>query len=113
MYPPNDPFIPPPPPQPSNPLFPPNVLEAKSKLAASEARDALILSIVGLACFGFILGILAIKKANSALETISIYGVAADKQGLVKAARVLGIIDIVLWALALVIRIGLYTSANR
>ena len=101
----NAPFIPPPPPPPpGSSLFPPDVLAAKAAAAASDAKNALILSIVGLFCFGFILGILAFRKANEAIETIDMYEVAQDKRGLAVAAKVLGIIDVIGWAIALLSR---------
>lgn len=103
----NEPFIPPPPPTPGNPMYPPNVLAAKAAAVASEAKTALILSIVGLFCFGFILGFLAFRKANEALETIAIYEVAQDKRSLAMTAKVLSIIDIVGWIVALVARFAL------
>lgn len=105
----NAPFIPPPPP-PSvagNPMFSQEVLAAKAAEAASEAKSALIMSIVGIFCFGFILGILAFKKANSALETIATYGVAQEKRSLAMTAKVLSIIDIAGWVVALIARFAL------
>jgi hypothetical protein len=105
QQPPNDePFVPPPPPTPGNPMYPPNVLAAKAAAVASDAKTALILSIVGLFCFGFIFGFLAFRKANEALETIAIYEVAQDKRGLATTAKVLGIIDIIGWITGLVAR---------
>ena len=98
------PFVPPPPPTPGNPMYPPNVLEAKAAAAASDAKNALILSIVGLFCFGFIMGFLAFKKANEALETIDLYQVAQDKRGIAMTAKILSIIDIVGWVAALLAR---------
>ena len=83
------------------------VLAAKAAEVASDAKNALILAIVGLFCFGFILGILAYRKANDALENIAIYEVAQEKKGIATAAKILGILDIVFWALALVARIAL------
>jgi hypothetical protein len=88
-------------------MYPPNVLAAKAAAVASEAKTALILSIVGLFCFGFILGFLAFRKANEALETIAIYEVAQDKRSLAMTAKVLSIIDIVGWIVALVARFAL------
>lgn len=107
--PPNTPFIPPPPP-PSvagSPLFSQEVLAAKAASAASDAKNALILSIVGLFCFGFIFGILAFRKANEALETMSAYGVAQEKRGIATVAKILGIIDIALWVVGLIARFAL------
>ena len=102
-------FVPPPPPTPveGSSLYPPHVLESKAKEARSDAKNALILSIVGLFCFGFILGIIAYKKADSAIETIDIYEVAKDTRGLAVGAKVLAIFDIVAWVIALVARIFL------
>ena len=104
----NEPFVPPPPPPtPGNPMYPPNVLAAKAAAVASDARTALILSIVGLFCFGFIFGFLAFRRANEALETIAIYEVAQDKRGMAMTAKILGILDIVGWLIALLARIAL------
>ena len=100
----NQPFTPPPPPTTGNPMYPPDVLEAKAKEAADDAKQALIMSIVGIFCFGFILGFLAFRKASNAIEIIDLYNVALEKRGIAMAAKVLGIVDIVLWALALVAR---------
>lgn len=88
-------------------MYPPNVLAAKAAAVASDAKNALILSIVGLFCFGFIFGFLAIRKANKALETIALYEVAQDKHSLAMAAKILGIIDIAFWVLGLVARFAL------
>jgi len=41
------------------------------------------------------------------LETIHIYQVAQDKRGLAMTAKILSIIDIVLWAAGLVLRFAL------
>lgn len=102
-----EPFVPPPPPSIGSSLYPPEVLAAKAADVASDARNALILGIVGLFCFGFIFGFLAFRKANEALETIEIYEVAQNKRGLATAAKVLGVVDIVLWGIALLMRIFL------
>lgn len=101
------PFIAPPPPSPieGSSLYPPHVLQSKADEAKSDAKTALILSILGIFCFGFILGIIAYKKAENALEIISIYEVAKDSRGLATAAKVLAIVDIVLWVLGLLARL--------
>src|SRR5689334_21918028 len=96
MPPDNPGFVPPPPPV-SNSPYSPNVLAQKTEEAGRDARNALIMSIIGLFCFGFILGYLGMQKANQAIETIDTYEVAKDKRGLATAAKVLGIVDIVLW----------------
>jgi hypothetical protein len=104
---PNQPFVPPPPPPPSpygNSPYPPNVLASKSATVASDVKTALILACIGLFCFGFILGYLALRKANEALETIQIYEVAQDKKSLAMTAKVLAIVDIVAWIIGLILR---------
>lgn len=105
---PGDPFVPPPPPPPpGNSMFPPEERARKAAYVAAEAKTALILSIVGLFCFGFIFGFLAFRKANDVLETISIYEVAEEKKSLAMTAKVLGIVDIVGWIIALIARFTL------
>lgn len=101
------PFVAPPPPSPveGSSLYPPHVLESKAHEARSDAKSALILSIIGIFCFGFILGIIAYKKAANALEIIDIYEVAKDSRSLAVGAKVLAIIDIVGWVIALLARI--------
>ena len=103
------PFVPPPPPQfqTGNPMYPPDVLASKATVVASDAKTALILSIIGLFCFGFIFGFLAFRKANEALETIQIYEVAQDKRGLAMTAKILAIVDIAAWIVGLLVRIFL------
>lgn len=100
----NQVYNPPPPPIGGNPLYEPNVLNAKAREAADDAKHALIMSIIGIFCFGFILGFIAFKKANSALEIMNHYQVAEDKRGIATVAKTLAIIDIVLWALGLIAR---------
>jgi hypothetical protein len=105
----NQPFIPPPPPIFDSP-YDQHVLEAKAAAVASEVKSALIMSIVGLFCFGFIFGFLAFRKANEAIETIDIYGVAREKRGLAMVAKVLAIIDVVGWVLVILLRVFLAFS---
>jgi len=103
------PFIAPPPPSPveGSSLYPPEVLQAKAQEAKSDAKNALILSIVGLFCFGFIFGIIAYKKAANAIEIIDIYEVARDSRSLAVGARILAVVDIIGWIIALVARVVL------
>ena len=105
---PGDPFVPPPPPPSSgNPMYSPETLAAKTQYVAAEAKNALILSIVGLFCAGFIFGFLAFRKANDALETIAIYDVAHDKKSIALTAKILGIVDIVGWIIVIIARFTL------
>jgi len=101
----NEPFVPPPPPSPyGNSPYPPDVLASKAAAVASDAKQALIFSIIGIFCCGFIFGFLAFRKANEALETIEIYEVAQDQKGMAMAAKVIAIVDIVLWIIGLILR---------
>ena len=95
------------PPPTSNSLYPPDVLARQAAIVASNAKTALILSIIGFFCAGFILGYLALRKANEALEIIQIYDVAHDKKGLAMTAKVLSIVDIVGWIVMIILRFAL------
>ena len=105
---PNQPFVAPPRPSPyGNSPYPPDVLASKAAVVASDVKSALILAIIGLFCAGFILGYLAFRKANEALETIRIYEVAQDKKSLAMTAKIIAIVDIVGWIVGLVLRFTL------
>ena len=70
------------------------------------ARQALIYSIVGLFCFGIVLGPLAISKAKSAKMIIA--GTPGMRgEGMAQAALIIGSIDVGLWVLGLVARFAL------
>jgi len=72
---------------------------------STEARDALILAIFGLFCFGIILEPWALVKASNAKKAID-----ADPRlggrGMASAATVIATIGLVVWALGLVLRIA-------
>ena len=69
----------------------------------SEARDALIASILGLFCLGIILEPFALIKANKAKKMI-----AADPtlsgSGMATAATIIGIIGLALWIIGILIK---------
>lgn len=106
-------YNPPPPggygaPYPQNPyapgFAPPQVYVDPGECAL--ARQALTYSIIGLFCFGIVLGPLAISKAKSAKMIIAgTPGMRGD--GMATAALIIGIVDLSLWALGLVFRIAL------
>jgi len=75
----------------------------KPKGDLKEANDALIYSIIGLFCFGFILGPIAIAKGSKALKIIR-EDPGYTGNGKATAGIVIGIIDIVGWLLGLIIR---------
>ena len=68
-----------------------------------EANRALLYAILGLFCFGIILGPVAISKAGKAKAQI-----AADPRltgtGMANVAIAIGVVDIVAWAIGLVAR---------
>jgi hypothetical protein len=104
----NDPtFVPPPPPsfQPGKSFHPPYLLEQKRREAESDAKTALILTVVGFVACGIILGLIALPKANNALEIIKIYEVAEDSRSMAMAAKVLAIIEVFGWAALLLLQI--------
>jgi hypothetical protein len=101
------PFVPPPPPSPveGNSLYPPHVLEQKRKEIEADSRNALIFSLIGLVCCGLIWGVIALPKANNAIELINIYEVAKDRRGIAVAAKVIAIIDIIGWIIIVATRL--------
>jgi hypothetical protein len=81
-------------------------LEAgQPKGEVKEAKDALIYSIIGIFCFGIILGPIAISKASKALNTIKSDPGYTGK-GKATAGLIIGIIDVVFWLLALIINLS-------
>ncbi len=68
-----------------------------------EANDALIFSIIGLFCFGVILGPIAIAKGTKALNIIKNEPGYTGK-GKATAGVVIGIIDVIAWLVAILMR---------
>ena len=73
----------------------------EATMPCKEAREALTFSILGLFCFGFIFGPVAINKAMQARKMIQ-----ADPRltgsGKATAGLIMGIIALIMWGLALV-----------
>ena len=71
----------------------------------TEARDALIVAILGLFCFGIFLEPWALSKANTAKKLI-----AADPtlsgSGMATAATIIAIIGLVLWIIGIIVRVS-------
>ncbi len=79
-------------------------LEAgRPKGEVKEANEALIMSIIGLFCFGIILGPIAISKGTKALNIIK-GDPGYTGKGKATAGIVIGIIDLVGWLLGIIIR---------
>jgi hypothetical protein len=70
-----------------------------------EAKDALIMAIVGLFCFGIILEPFALIKANKAKKLIDADPTLGGS-GMATAATVIGVIGLVLWVLGIIIRVS-------
>jgi hypothetical protein len=70
-----------------------------------EANDALIYSIIGIFCFGIILGPIAISKASKALNIIKADPGYTGK-GKAQAGLIIGIIDVVFWLFGLIINLS-------
>ena len=70
-----------------------------------KAVTAVVLSLVGFICFGLILGIVAISMAMSAMNAMKASGDQKGK-GFAIAAVVIGIVDIVAWAVIMLARFG-------
>jgi len=88
------------------------VLESKRKEAESDARTALILTLIGFFACGIILGLIALPKANNALDIIKIYEVAEDSRGMAVAAKVLALIEVFGWAAVLLLQIIVAMLSN-
>ncbi len=72
---------------------------------APGATAALVYGLIGLLICGIVFGILAIVKAREAKNAIS-YNPRYGGGGMATAGLVLGIIDLVLWALIVLVRIS-------
>jgi hypothetical protein len=83
---------------------PPPISEEGS-IPCKEAGEALTYAIIGIFCFGIILGPIAISKANKAKKKIE-----ADPRltgsGKATAATTIGIIVIVLWVVGMIARLA-------
>ncbi len=75
-------------------------------IPCKEAKDALVTAIVGLFCFGIILGPMAIYKANKAKKMIAL-NPRLTGSGQATAAIILGILDILGFVAVM------YTRVNR
>jgi hypothetical protein len=83
---------------------PPSISEEGS-IPCKEAAEALTYAILGIFCFGIILGPIAISKANKAKMKI-----AADPRltgsGKATAATIIGVLVLVLWVLGMLARVA-------
>ena len=71
-----------------------------------EAKDALIMAIVGLFCFGIILEPVALIKASKARKMMA-NDPTLGGSGMATAATVIGVIGLVLWVIGIIARASL------
>ncbi len=76
-------------------------LAEEATLPCKEANEAMWYAIIGLFCFGIILGPLAISKALKARKMISL-NPRLTGSGKATAGLVIGIVALVLWVLGLI-----------
>jgi hypothetical protein len=76
------------------------------KRTSPLATEALITAICGIFCCQIILGPLALKKATEAQQEIELNPDYVEGEGIVVAAKVIGVIDIVLFVLGFLMRMG-------
>jgi predicted Zn finger-like uncharacterized protein len=80
------------------------------KRNAPGAVASLVWGILGLFICGFIFGIVAITQANSAKKLIAANPELYTGEGIATAGMVMGIIDLVGWGLAMLIRFAVMAS---
>jgi len=85
-----------PPPYPQQPYYPQQANFGSNE----EGRNALLMAIAGLFCFGIILGPLAYRKAM---------GLSG---GMATAARIIAVIDILLWTVGIIARFALMAGGG-
>jgi hypothetical protein len=73
---------------------------------SSVARDALATAIFGIFCCQIICGPYAVKRANDAQQEIDMYPSYLQGEGLATAAKIIGIIDIVLFVIGFFLRMS-------
>lgn len=84
----------------------PEVLEAKAKAIKRNALVGLGTGILGLFCFGIILGAYAVHSARDALIDIDVYGVGRNYKWVARAAQVIGAIGVIYWIVSLILGIA-------
>jgi hypothetical protein len=86
------------------------VLAEEATMPCKEAGEALTYAIIGLFCFGIVLGPMAISKASKAKKMIEM-NPRLTGSGKATAATIIGVIALVLWILGIVGRA--IQSGNR
>lgn len=83
----------------------PPIIAEGATIPCKEASDALTYSIVGLFCFGIVLGPVAISKALKAKKMIA-ENPRLTGSGKATAALIIGIVSLALWLLSIIARVS-------
>ena len=78
----------------------PNLTELVNK----RANTALVFALIGLVCCGIIFGALALQKVNEAKALMIEHDIHPGPSGILTAAKVIAIIDIVFFFVGLLVR---------
>jgi hypothetical protein len=101
---PNDSFtLPPPPPLVEDSPFDERTLADKKEYIDKYTWQAFPLSLASIFCCGMI-GIYSFNPSNSLVQNIDYYQVSKDKRGMATAAKIIFIVGLVLWIIALLVR---------
>lgn len=83
----------------------PEILEEKAKAIKRNALVGLAVGILGLFCFGIILGAYAVYSARDALIDIDVYGVGRNYKWVARVAQVIGAVGVIYWIVSLILSI--------
>lgn len=101
----NPEWTPPPPPQENNSIFSDSTRQFYAEKIRKDATKSLVLGILSLFCCGLIFGWLGYNAAQEAITNIDVYEIEQSKRGIAQAGKILSIIGIVLWVVAIILRI--------
>jgi len=79
---------------------------AVSKRSSVVARDALINAIIGIFCCQIVLGAFALVRSGHAMNEIRQFPDLITGEGMATAAKVIGIVDLVLFVLGMIMRMS-------
>lgn len=83
----------------------PVIIDESQSMPCEEASEALKFALIGLICFGVILGPIAISKARAAKKKIK-ENPNLTGEGKATAALIIGIFDLVFWIIGIIIRVN-------
>jgi len=95
-----------PPPPPDDSIFSSGTREYYAEEIRKGATKALVFGILSILCCPPIFAYLGYTTAQDVIANIEIYQIGEDKRGLAQTGKILSIIGVGLWVLALVGRVG-------